>query len=360
MKNLVFANRLTQHAVKLSKDICSDRDILEEESIKPSKSQSKTLDLSDGSMMEDEPTTRRPEQATASQLIRYKQQIHFEKDRRIHRQELAAIAKAKREKESFIYSDLAARPEEILRQNFDHADTSAQVGPGKHRNDASTVQKSTTASKEEEDILNEENLFQPRRQRDRTRTKKKPFSVHAHALQMHRQSLPVMSKSVGTIVCKVCGNKVDGSDQQPMPHLQLPFSELSISRHHHFIVLVSLAAASLPQPASQSVETTSNTIDDWFESSSSPSPNVSLSADDLGRPPTGSSTFRRSLFQPINDPVEHRPPIRSVMSPNNDENKTQHLTTSRLSESGMFARSPEPKLVRPSLTTPNKTSANGQ
>jgi hypothetical protein len=107
-----------------------------------------------------------------------------------------------------------------------------------------------------------------------------------------------------------------------------------------------------PQPSSQSVETTGSAVDDWFEAASNISNPRQLSSwtpDDAIPLTTGSSTFRQNLFQPINnnnnDTVEHRPPIRPLI-PTDDETKTKRSTTPRISESGIFARSPESKIRR--------------
>jgi len=103
------------------------------------------------------------------------------------------------------------------------------------------------------------------------------------------------------------------------------------------------------------METTTGAVDDWFESASyASSPRTS---DNAIAPTMGSVTFRRSLFQPINDTVEHRPPIRPLI-PTEDV----RLTTPRMSESGIFARSPDPKIHRPSSTrnTPSPTAKKHQ
>lgn len=116
--------------------------------------------------------------------------------------------------------------------------------------------------------------------------------------------------------------------------------------------MVSTARASLP--ISKSVETDNGTVDDWFAPASDvpPSrPSSSQKPDGLTSPPTGSMTFRRNLFQSNNDIVEHRPPIRPLISTDDDdETKAKRLTTPRMSESGVFARSPESKVRRSSST----------
>lgn len=196
-----------QHAVKFAKDIRSDRDILEEELIKPSSHKPTTVpQKSDDSTIEDKQT---PEQVSVPQLIKYKQQIHLEHDRRIHREKLADLAKSIREKESFIQSDLAAKPEEIQRQHFEDHQTSSHVVP----TDENAAHVHVVASKEEEDILDDENIFGPRRQRDRASHRKRLSPSHAHTPRTSRQVVPVLGTSV---ICKACGNRVNVNDNPPI------------------------------------------------------------------------------------------------------------------------------------------------
>lgn len=95
------------------------------------------------------------------------------------------------------------------------------------------------------------------------------------------------------------------------------------------------------------METIGSGIDDWFESSS----NTSASQEPVSSTPkdleTVSTTFRRNLFQPVDDVIEDDPPIQPIVFAGSQEIKTQRLTTPRLSESGMFARSPDTKIARP-------------
>ena len=119
-----------------------------------------------------------------------------------------------------------------------------------------------------------------------------------------------------------------------------------------------LSSAESGQRPSQSVETIGSGIDDWFESSSSdsgPQQPISSTPNDLEPSSTGSTTFRQNLFQPIDDVVELIPPVDPKM-------KTQRLTTPRLSESGIFTRSPDTKIVRPPSTrsSPSPTAKKHQ
>ena len=91
-------------------------------------------------------------------------------------------------------------------------------------------------------------------------------------------------------------------------------------------------------------------VDDWFESASNASESRQLSPwtpDDATPLPI---TFRRNLFQPINDTVQRQSPVRSTIVAD-DETKMKRLTSPRISESGIFGRSPEPKIRRPSSSS---------
>ena len=196
--------------MKLAKDIRSDRDILEEESIKPSKHKPTTVHpTSEDSTIEGGQTAETDEESSIPQLIKYKQQIHLEHDRRIHRENLANLAKSVREKESFVQSDLSAKPEEIQRQNLEDDETSTHVVPTENQTHENASHKHAVGSKAEEDILDDENIFGPRRQRDRGRNRKK-FSPS-------RQVVPILGRLASNLTCQVCGNRVDGNDNPSMP-----------------------------------------------------------------------------------------------------------------------------------------------
>jgi hypothetical protein len=221
IKNLVFANRLGQQMVKMRKDIRSDHDILEEEVIKPIKRNSKaaaTANVSINSASEDLDNTETNEEPSVPQLIKYKQQIHMEHDRRIHQEELAALAKHQRQKEGFIRSDLSAKPEEIQQQQMEEDDEiSSQIVPTETRTDAKLSHKSGVKSKEEEEILNDENVFQPRKQRDRVRSRNKLSTPHPPNMPYIRGGSigdfrSIMRKGDENIICKVCGNIANGEE----------------------------------------------------------------------------------------------------------------------------------------------------
>lgn len=206
IKNLVFANRLGQQVVKMRKNIRSDHDILAEESIKPVKTNSKTAaDVSMNAVPENFEYAEISEELSVPQLIKYKQQIHMENDRRIHREQLAALAKSQREKEQFIRSD-------IEQQNMDEISSPIETKIDVKLSHKSSVVK----SKEEEDILNDENVFQPRKQRDRIRQKTKLSTSRLNMPSIRGGSIAdfrsTMRKNDENIICKVCGNIANGED----------------------------------------------------------------------------------------------------------------------------------------------------
>jgi hypothetical protein len=206
IKNLVFANRFGQQVVKMRKNIRSDHDILAEESIKPVKTNSKTAaDVSMNAVPEDFEYAETSEELSVPQLIKYKQQIHMENDRRIHREQLAALAKSQREKEQFIRSD-------IEQQNMDEISSPIETKIDVKLSHKSSVVK----SKEEEDILNDENVFQPRKQRDRIRQKTKLSTSRLNMPSIRGGSIAdfrsTMRKNDENIICKVCGNIANGED----------------------------------------------------------------------------------------------------------------------------------------------------
>ena len=244
------------------------------------------------------------DEPTVPQIIKYKQNIHMESVRRNHREELAKVAKEQRERESFVRSDFAAKPEELLtQQEVDH-DADELL-----KSTRSASHKSIVNSKEEEEILNDENIFQLKKQRERTRPKASKCNRN-HRLTIDFQSTSKSKQDNRN--CPFCGHALNKDND----HQQLSIKNQT-------------------SPLLQSAESTNTvgTIDDWFETDSesrTPTPPPPpLSAD-------GSATFRRNLFQPINDPVEHLPPT------------SKRSVTPRLSETGLFARSPSAKKLQTS------------
>ena len=306
----------------MRKDIHSDHDILEEEIIKPIKFKSyssSTDNLSTNLVSEDLQNAQTYQEPSVPQLIKYKQQIRTENDRRLHREKLAEVAKTQREKEDIFQSDLSLKSEEIQQQNL--IDGESQIVPSTNLSNKPIIK-----SKEEEEILNDENQFQSRQNRYRERPRYKSSTPYMRE----------MKKSDENKICKVCGNVINEGNNQPLLVDSqknfgkfIYFKNIKIKSNFFFLT----AYLSQGQPSNQSIETSSGAADDWFESESSP-----WAPDDaITPPPIGSSTFRRSLFQPINDDiVEHRPPIRPLIHTDDDVPKTKRSMTPRISESGFF------------------------
>lgn len=200
IKNLVFANRLMQQAVKMGKNIRSDHDILNEELIKPIKITSTDNHQPDHLITENLQDIETHDELSVTQLVKYKQQIHTENLRRIHRENLAELAKQQRNKESFFQS---TQYDEYHLQNIPEEITTT--------NDMKLSSKPIAKSKEEEDILNDENLFHPQKQRTREKFKKKLTKTpmqFLHDLQLSTQRVN------GNIICKKCGNILVGGVSQ--------------------------------------------------------------------------------------------------------------------------------------------------
>jgi rubrerythrin len=327
----------------MRKDIRSDRDILEEEVIKPTKIKS-TTNISFNSAIDDLQNTQRYDEPSVQHLIQYKQQIRIENDRRLHREKLAELARNQRKNEQYFQSDFSLKPEENQQQKLD--------------NNIKLSHKPIVKSKEEEEILNDENVFQHKQYRYKERQRNKLPTSHIHGRYI--TDFPSsMKKSDQNLICKVCGNVINEKDNQPIVYSQQnsgKFIYLFKKKIQIFISAAPTARSYQPQPSSQSVETTTGAVDDWFESALNVSglrQSTPRSPGDAISPPIGSSTFRRSLFQPINnnnnnDIVEHRPPIRPLIPTDDDGTKTKRTITPRISESGIFTRSPESKIRRPS------------
>jgi len=200
----------------MRKDIRSDHDILEEEVIKPIKTKSTIDNVSMNPLSDDFENTQIQQEPSVPQLIKYKQQIRNENDRRLHRENLADLAKNQREKEQFVRSDLSTEPEEIQQQKLNDNGTLSQVVPDKIQSSTKLSHKPSVKSKEEEQILNDENVFQPTKHR-RQRNK----------LSISRSNTPYMSgryitdfrssmrKTDENITCKVCGNVISREDNTP-------------------------------------------------------------------------------------------------------------------------------------------------
>ncbi|CAF2982272.1 unnamed protein product [Rotaria sp. Silwood2] len=339
LKNLVFANRLSQQVVKMGKDIRSDRDILEEELIKPIKTKS-TANVSINTVSEDLQNAETHDEPSILQLIKYKQQIRIENDRRLHREKLAELAKSEREKEQFSL-EISSKPEEISQQQ-----TLSQVVPTETTS-TKLPYKPIAKSKEEEDILNDENIFQSRKPRYRGRQKNKlmPSLTNTSYLRGRpttdfRSSL---RKDDGSLICKVCGNVLNEQENQSMVHSQQVSS-------------IPITYSLEPQLSARSVEKTDDAVDDWFESASDVSSSRQLTPlipNDTISTRLGSSTFRRNLFQPIKDnntdTIEHQSPVRPIIL-SDDETNAKRFKAPNFFETGIFSRSPDSKVRSPPLS----------
>ena len=240
LKSLVPTSRLTQQTVKLGKDIHSDHDILEQESIKPSEKQRKAITAPSYSseFAPDDPHKLEPGQKpTTKQLIEYKKQIRLENDRRAHRQQLADLAKKEREKFRSLQPD-PLKPVELHHQQYENIKSAGSLSGVVSATDGSqSIQRPIAASREEEEILNEEDIFQPRRQRVRDRERPKT--------SRSRSNTPLMRKGyAGNLgatmragnqtsdplaqfgICKVCGNKMGNAGDQLKRDVQQVFSTL--------------------------------------------------------------------------------------------------------------------------------------
>jgi rubrerythrin len=231
LKNLFVANRLNQQAVKLGKDIHSDRDILDEEVIQPMKindNSSSIASTSTDSIMDDLQSIPTHEQPTVLQLIKYKHQIRIESDRRLHRQKLADLLNIHADKERVLQPDLLTK--------YDDVTTYEQNQQQRHDTDGSiarkvlpdeTRQTSTgnvmVTSKEENELLNDENVFQTQKQRVKRRARHEVHTSRSHtphlrqgssarlSAQMHQVNQTSMSKKQFT-VCNKCGNVMKQGD----------------------------------------------------------------------------------------------------------------------------------------------------
>ncbi|CAF0919645.1 unnamed protein product [Rotaria sordida] len=343
IKTLVFANRLGQQVVKMGKDIRSDRDILEEELIKPTKTKSTTLSTANESIntvSEGLQNAETHEEPSVLQLIKYKQQIHIETNRRLHREKLAGLANSQREKEQF-FSDISSKSGEIQQQQQTLSEAVST--------DTSSTQlpyKPIVKSKEEE-ILNDENLFQPRKQRYRGRQRNKLMPSLSNTSYIRGRSTTdfrsSLKRDAGSLVCNVCGNVLNDQEHQSIVHSQ----QVAAMPITHSLELL---------PSTRSVEKKDDVVDDWFEAASDASSSRQLTpvvSNDIISTRIGSSTFRRNLFRPIsdnnNDTVEHQSPIRPLIL-SDDETKSKRLKTPRISETGIFSRSPESKVRSPPLS----------
>ena len=204
----------------MGKDIRSDRDILEEEVIKPIETKlsvSPTSDLSVVTISEDSQRAESYEIPSVTHLIKYKQQIRTENDRRLHREKLAELAKMQREKEQFIDEDDSSKSGEIQserqqqqqQQTLSHDTMLSQVVPTKKIH--------TKLSSREEEILNDENIFRRRRHQYRARGRDKLVTSRSNTPHLPGHFVmdlrSTMKRDNGNLVCKTCGHIINGQDR---------------------------------------------------------------------------------------------------------------------------------------------------
>ena len=128
----------------------------------------------------DEPSVR--------QLVKYKQNIHTENKRRRHREELAELAKQIHDREEIFQQD-----------NVTEANDKKQVET--HNAEL------TTQPKAEEDVLNEEDVFQSRKLRFRQRHKNRSLTTRTFE---DGNGLPRMHGCI----CQVCGSVMNDEDSR--------------------------------------------------------------------------------------------------------------------------------------------------
>jgi hypothetical protein len=233
LRNFMLLNRMSQHAVRLRKDIRSHHDILEDELIKPTKHKaniSSTANMPVNSVPENFQHAETHGEPSVKQLVEYKQRIRLANDRRLHEQKLAELAKRKHDKDEIVQSGLHTKSGEVHQQQKSGDDhTLSHAVP--QTSSTKFIHKSIVKSKEEEEILNDENVFQPRRQRQRERgrynlstspsntTYARKQYMGDYALSTKRgyeNSMPTMQLAV----CKVCGSVINNEGNQSIRYSQ--------------------------------------------------------------------------------------------------------------------------------------------
>lgn len=215
LKNLMLANRVGQQVVRLAKNIRSDHDILEEELIQPMKTK-ENLPIKTDNQIE----TQTHEEPSVKQLIKYKQNIRLENDRRLHREHLASLATAAREKEQISLPNVSKMPIEVPQEGEQMPADPSSKNVVSATGNAQQIIRSIGLSKQEEEILNDENIFQPRQNRDRTRTKRSmsPSASPSGQKQFLGDLTKTIRKNLNAAppmmqfgVCKVCGSALENA-----------------------------------------------------------------------------------------------------------------------------------------------------
>ena len=217
-RQLIFANRVGQQAVKLGKDIQTDHDIIEEELIKPSEMKTDASTAEPMVTSEDPQVAQTHDQPNLVQLVKYKQQLRTENDRRLHRRKLADLALTKRKEEDVLQSEVQTTSDDVEEQIYEQRQ---KLNLESNEIPMTTDEKSTkigpmgTKSKEEEEMLDDENVFQERKQRTRMRSRRQGNLSDSNTprlrenpdiglntlRRLNSKSTPIMQFSL----CKKCG-----------------------------------------------------------------------------------------------------------------------------------------------------------
>ncbi|CAF1507591.1 unnamed protein product [Adineta ricciae] len=298
--SLMFANRVGQQVILSGKDIRSDHDILQDELLTRKKLHTPTSNVIMDDISNEVQQLETHDEPSVRQLVKYKQNIRTENKRRRHREELAELAKQIHDREEIFQQNNVAETDD--KKQFETHDTELAAQP-----------------KAEEDVLNEEDVFQSRKQRFRERHKDRSLTTRTFedgnkAPRMHG------------CICQVCGSVMNDEDYKRYSR------QLSV------------------QPVISSVTTNEDedAIDDWFEPSSkisdSKSP-VQWIPDQITPVPVHINPFEQNSFrttEQTNDSTttRHRPIIPTIVIDNGEE--LGHSRPIRLSESDSFVRTSTP------------------
>lgn len=211
LKNLFLINRFSQQATVLGKNIQTQHDIIDEEVIKPIEKAEKLLPVEYTSIesIENESENNEIQQEpTVLQLIKYKQQIRLDNDRRLHHQALANIAQEQWEIERSLEYDesepsVNVTPQENASDKNPNDETIREKN-STNKDAVKTVSTTFVRSREEEEILNEEDVTHQQNRRYRPRTVPRPAEM-----PMMKTMQKQLLNTVQTGICKKCGGSLD-------------------------------------------------------------------------------------------------------------------------------------------------------
>ena len=225
-----MADRLGQSIVKLGKNIRSNRDILEDEIIKPTRTHDHDLkkDLDDQNTDQYSDDTSSKQEPTTLQLIRYKQQIRLENDRRLHREKLAELAQQVGAEEKLLQTNEAPTVIDNRREVKHAKSTHMNADDELHLNQMKMFAKSRLAPLEKE-LLDDEMNFDSTLRREKTIMRKlqnplalsSTLSLGQHVLEStiaRRNSIFGALPIIRMLTCQNCGStiNVDQNDQPEM------------------------------------------------------------------------------------------------------------------------------------------------